>query len=315
VAQSQVDALDFSLQQPVRQGFGRAVNLPLARQESEYAARRIILQRLLDRVDRALDRSILWFSGAAVNDIHGKQLAFARHDRGVIQQFRDPLAIERGRHDEDFQTGNSIPGFASEQRASFEAKRQRQVGVEIAFMKLVEYHQADVGQRRVLLQHSDQDTLGNDFDSAVPADFGFQAHTIADGLTRFFVQQSGHAKGGGSGRNSPRFEHQNLFVPKPRLVQQRQRNHRRFTGAGRCLQHHLVTLGQVLLERIQTIFDGEVVAGQVSLPLGGLTEDQNPKTDSKLIQYSLAQAAGLAWAGRRALKSNPLFCVTRPGGW
>jgi hypothetical protein len=67
--------------------------------------------------------------------------------RGVVQQPRQALAFQGRGHQQDLQRR-----LVTQQLAAIEAQRQRQVGVQAAFVEFVEDQQAHAFQRRVGLQ-------------------------------------------------------------------------------------------------------------------------------------------------------------------
>ena len=122
-------------------------------------------------------------------------------------------------------------------------------------MKFIEDYQAHACKRWILLQHTRQDTLGNDFDPGVPTDLRFQSHAVADGVARLFVAQTCHTPGGRARGNPSRLEHQNLAFGEPGFVEQCQRHDCSLAGTRRRLEHHFVALAQLPLQFVETIFD------------------------------------------------------------
>ena len=68
---------------------------------------------------------------------------------------RDSRAVQRRRHRQDAQV---IPQAA----LAVERKRQPQIGIERAFVELVEQHRADAGKLGIVKDHAGKDALGDD---------------------------------------------------------------------------------------------------------------------------------------------------------
>ena len=58
-------------------------------------------------------------------------------------------------------------------------------------MELVKDQQAHAFQRRVFLQATGENALGDHFDAGAGADFAVQANAVAHGLTDLFTQLTG----------------------------------------------------------------------------------------------------------------------------
>ena len=83
-------------------------------------------------------------------------------DRRVAEQGRHLGRLQRGRHGQQAEVG-------PQRRPGVEDEGQGQVGVEVALVELVEDHQADAGQRRVVLEPAGEDALGHHLDPGRPA--------------------------------------------------------------------------------------------------------------------------------------------------
>ena len=84
-------------------------------------------------------------------------------DLGATEQRRDPVGVERGRHGQHAELG-------PQHRPGVERQRQREVGLEVPLVDLVEDHEPDAGEGRVVLEAAGEDPLGHHLDPAVPAD-------------------------------------------------------------------------------------------------------------------------------------------------
>ena len=95
----------------------------------------------------------------------------------------------------------------SEVRSGVQAQRQAEIGGQVAFVYLVEHHQADTGQLRVALQTTGEDALGDNLDSGGGADPPLIAGLVADQVAHLPAHQVGHPSPGSAGCQSPGFQH------------------------------------------------------------------------------------------------------------
>src|SRR6185503_9224301 len=89
---------------------------------------------------------------------------------------------------------------------------EAEVGVETSLMKLVEYDKSNAVERRIALQTSRQDTLGDDLDARVRADACIAAHAIPDHLSDGLADLLREAMGCGAGGQSPGLQHDDGLV-------------------------------------------------------------------------------------------------------
>ena len=134
-----------------------------------------------------------------------------------------------------------------------------QVGLQAALVQLVEDHAADAVERRVVLQHAEEETVGHHFDAGARPHLGVEPHAIAHGLADRFAQGRRHAPRGSARRQPPRLLHDDLGVAEPRRVEQGQRHARRLAGAGRRHQHGGIARLQRLFQPRQRFVDGKRV--------------------------------------------------------
>ncbi len=99
-------------------------------------------------------------------------------------------------------------------------------------MNLVEDHQTDTGQLRILLQPPRQHSLGDNLDPCVATDTPFVASLVTNEATDLGPEQRRHPLSGGPGRQSPWLEHHDA-TGEPRLLDQPQRGDRGLAGARR----------------------------------------------------------------------------------
>ena len=75
-------------------------------------------------------------------------------------------------------------------------------------------------------------------------DGAVEAGAVADGLADRFVQQRGHARGGGARGEAARLQHQDAPVAAPGRVEQCERDDGGLAGAGRGDQHGVAVGGE-----------------------------------------------------------------------
>ena len=102
-------------------------------------------------------------------------------------------------------------------------------------MELVEDHEPDAGQRRVLLEAPGEDPFGDDLDAGPRADAALVPGAVADGPADLLAEQRRHPPGGRSRRQPAGFEHHDPTARQPRLVEQSQRYDGRLARPGRRL--------------------------------------------------------------------------------
>ena len=109
-------------------------------------------------------------------------------------------------------------------------------------MELVEDHKTHPLKRRIALQAARQDTFSNYLDARTRAYLAVETNAIAHGFADLLTQLTRHALRSSARRKAARFEHDDCLPLKPGLIEQREGNARRFTGARRCLEHHFISL-------------------------------------------------------------------------
>ncbi len=162
--------------------------------------------------------------------LDGIHPAVALDDRGIVQDGDEPGGVGRRRHRHDPEVGADRAGHIGQQR-------QAEIGRQVAFVDLVEDHEADPWQLRIVLQPSSQDALGDDFDPGVGADVAFVAGLIADGVADALADQVGHAPSGRSCGEATRLEHHDSLLGQPWLIEQRDRDHGGLAGTRGSDEH------------------------------------------------------------------------------
>ena len=104
-------------------------------------------------------------------------------------------------------------------------------------MELVEQHRTDALKRGVIDDQTGEHALGDHLDAGPGADLGAEPSTHPDRLTDVLAERLGHALRGAAGRETTRFQDEDLAPREPRLVEQRQRHARRLASPGRGDQH------------------------------------------------------------------------------
>ena len=107
-------------------------------------------------------------------------------------------------------------------------------------MKFVEDHQTNTLQRRIILQATGKNALGDHLDAGGRPHLAVQPNAVADRLANPLAQLAGQTLGGGSRGQATRFKHEDGLPGQPGRVEQRQRHAGGLASAGRRLQHHFV---------------------------------------------------------------------------
>ena len=211
-----------------------APDLARARQEHQQIAAGLI-ERLSHR---ARDKTLRRFRTArqercaatVVEDLDVKHPAGHVNHRRIAQERGDARAIECRRHHQHAKVG-------VERAAGIEAQCEPQVGLQAAFVKLVEDHAANAGEFRIGVQHAGEHAFGDDFDARRARHPRVEPHAVADNIADLLAAQPGHAPRHGARGHPARFEQQDLAAAEPRFIKQRQRHQRALARARRRPQH------------------------------------------------------------------------------
>ena len=158
---------------------------------------------------------------------------------------RHPVGVEGGRHGQDAQVG-------AQRVACVEGEGEGEVGLEVAFVDLVEDHHSGAGEGRVPLEAAGQDALGDHLDAGVPSDVALVAGAVTDGAADLLTEQVGHASRGSTGGQASGFEHHDPPAVQPRLGQQAQRHDGGLAGSRWGLEHR----GRGLAQGRSQVLDG-----------------------------------------------------------
>ena len=179
-----------------------------------------------------------------------KGAAGAFDHRRIVQQAGDMRGIERRRHDDQ-------PEILAQPGLHVAGERQAEIGVERAFVELVEQQGRDAVEPGILEHPAREHALGDDLDAGRPRYLGAEAHPIADGLADLFSKRHRHAAGGGAGGEPARLEHDDLAAARPRLLREHQRHPRGLAGARRRHQDRDIARAQSRGELGQHRVDGQ----------------------------------------------------------
>ena len=225
-----------------------ARDLALARQEYQHVAR-MRRQCVLDRTPRLRFQRLV-APRREMRDLHRKAAALAGQARRV-QERRQPLTVEGGRHHHDAQV-LAQPGLHVQRQG------QAEVGRQVALVEFVEQQRADAFQQRVVLQHAGEDALGDHLDAGARGNLVLEADAVADGLADRFAELPGHELGGAARGDAARLQHQNAAALQPGRIEQRQRHLGGLAGAGRGFEYQPRVRGQAVGDGRQQRGNGEV---------------------------------------------------------
>jgi hypothetical protein len=149
-------------------------------------------------------------------DVDGMGRGGRLDDRGASQQFGHRSRLDRGGHRQELEVGPQLP-------ATVERQCQAQVGLEIAFVELIEDDDVGPGEFRVRLEPAGEDAFGDHLDAGAATRRPIVAGDISHGVPDRLTQQRRHPARRRPGRQAPRLQHQDLAGNG---VEQPQRNHR-----------------------------------------------------------------------------------------
>ena len=158
--------------------------------------------------------------------------------------------IERRRHHHELQIG-------PEPLLQFQRAREGDVAVEMPLVKFVEDDRTDAAQLRIGEHLPQEHALGNEADPRLCGAHAIQPDLIADFLPEPSTALLRHARREHPRRQPARLEHDDLATPRQAVIEQHLRHLRRFSGAGRRLQHEPGMLAQGSDERGFEFVDGK----------------------------------------------------------
>ncbi len=190
-----------------------------------------------------------------VAGLDGKHAPGGVHHRCAAQPRGNGARVERRRHGDD-------PQVLAQGGLRLAHQGEGEVRLEAALVQLVEDHAADTVQGGIVLQHSQEQAVGHDFDSGTRADLGVQPHAIADRLSDRFTEALRHASCRRPGRQPPRLLHDDLGYAEPRCVEKGERHARRLAGTRRRHQDGSIARLQCGLQAWQGLVDRQRIRGQ-----------------------------------------------------
>ena len=214
--------------QPLAQPLGQTLDLSGAGQKDQQTPR-LLSQRLKHHGPTLRHQRLLTIDAAVViAQWIGPPLAVQQ--LGIGQQSRKIQAIEGSRHHQQ-------PEIGPQCGAGFNAQRQCQIGMQTAFVKLIEDQQPNPGELGIGLQHARQYPFGDDLQLSRATDPTLATHPVTDAQTDLLAQLFGQKTGYVAGRQAAWLQHDDAARDAAR-PQQSQWQGRRLTGTGRRLQHH-----------------------------------------------------------------------------
>ncbi len=215
-------------------------------------------------------------------------------DRDAAQGLRELLGLRRRRHREQLQV-------RPQHRAHVHAEGEREVGVEVPLVALVQHDGRHPRQLRVGLQPAHQHARRHHLDPRARRRRALTADRVPDASTGALAQQRRHAPGSGAGGHPAGLGDEH---PAGRPSRQRERHQRRLAGAGRSDEDGRAVLGEARQQLRQhrahrQVGTGGPGSGQhpASLPVG-----QDRAVDRTAITHRLAgfERRALPLDGRRA---------------
>jgi hypothetical protein len=169
-----------------------------------------------------------------VLDVHGKDAAVAAHRR-TAQEVCNRLAVQGCGHHGQAQVGTLAVLEPGEQG-------QRQVGGQVAFVKLVEQDGRNPGQIRLGQEPPQEDALGHESDAGSRARDILEANRVADGLADLLAHLLRDPRGSQARGQAPGLEHDDLTLPCAR--EECRRHPRGLARAGRRFDDQARRSGQ-----------------------------------------------------------------------
>ncbi len=97
---------------------------------------------------------------ARIPRFDGKQASFGGDDGSIVEQSRNGLAIQGGRHDQDLEARRQVfPGV--------ECQGEAEIGLQAPLMELIEDNGGEVFECRVMLQNACEDAFRDDLDASL----------------------------------------------------------------------------------------------------------------------------------------------------
>jgi hypothetical protein len=145
--------------------------------------------------------------------------------RTVVEKSRHRSRVERRRHHHDAEI------FAGEPRLP--GKREAEIGMNAALVKLVEHDDTEIGQERILLQARGQDAFGGDEQAGIGAESTLEPDLPADFVADSPRLLDGDSLGDGSRGGTPRLQQEYASG-----LGEERRNASALAGTRRCDYYH-----------------------------------------------------------------------------
>ncbi len=126
----------------------------------------------LDRFRQQARHGLLHGRLRPVRDVQGKGAARHLDDRTAVEKDRDVRCVERRRHDDEPEIGSSLPRLAR--------KREAEIRMDAALMKLVDHDRPHIAQQGILLQTSGQYPFGHHQQPCLRGAAAIKSHVPAD---------------------------------------------------------------------------------------------------------------------------------------
>ena len=158
------------------QSLQHPIDLRHARQEQQQRSR-LLGQQPLHRRRYAIFQPLM-AGQRLIQTLNREAAPLGHHYRRFRQHLRQASVVQGGRHDQQFQ-------IVAQPLLHVEQQRQRQIGLQAAFVELIEDHQRHTLQFGVLLQHAGENAFRHHFQPGLRPAFTFGAHAVAHGLAGF----------------------------------------------------------------------------------------------------------------------------------
>ena len=138
---------------------------------------------------------------------HGETATLTLKNDGLWQTLSEVRQIKRGGHQHHGQ-------IRLKQRSRFTEQRQGKIGVASTFVKFIEQHALDAFKRRISLQATEKETIGQHFDAGLRRATSFPADGKADLIAHRLTQAVCQAFRSCPNGQSPRLHHPDVSLDR-----------------------------------------------------------------------------------------------------